>query len=311
MQPNPSTVTSGAVRRGLQGSGTHWPSVVFQVLLAASLLFTLVALLVLLADVLGRGMPVLSERGIDFLTAPLSSDPAKAGVGQALWGTFVIGVIVVGVAFPLGVATAVYLEEYATGSRLTRLVDVNIRNLAGVPSIVYGLLGLAVFVGLFKWLGLGNGRNVIAGGLTVAVLVLPIVIITAAEAIRAVPISIREAGYGVGASRWQVTAKLVLPAAFPGILTGIVLSLSRALGETAPLILAGAVLGSFSSGNADLLGQLLGPYTALPMVVYRWTTLPQDEFRQLAAAGMVVLLAITFAANGLAIYLRNRYSRVW
>lgn len=311
MQANPSTVTSGAVRRGLQRSGTHWPSVVFQVLLAASLLFTLVALLVLLADVLGRGMPVLSQRGIDFLTAPLSSDPAKAGVGQALWGTFIIGVIVVGVAFPLGVATAVYLEEYATGSRLTRLVDVNIRNLAGVPSIVYGLLGLAVFVGLFKWLDLGNGRNVIAGGLTVAVLVLPIVIITSAEAIRAVPIAIREAGYGVGASRWQVTAKLVLPAAFPGILTGIVLSLSRALGETAPLILAGAVLGSFSSGNADLLGQLLGPYTALPMVVYRWTTLPQEEFRQLAAAGMVVLLAITFAANGLAIYLRNRYSRVW
>lgn len=311
MQADPSTVTAGAVRHSLQGSGTHWPSVVFQALLAASLLFTLVALLVLLADVLGRGMPVLSERGIDFLTAPLSSDPAKAGVGQALWGTFVIGVIVVGVAFPLGVATAVYLEEYATGSRLTRLVDVNIRNLAGVPSIVYGLLGLAVFVSLFKWLDLGNGRNVIAGGLTVAVLVLPIVIITAAEAIRAVPISIREAGYGVGASRWQVTAKLVLPAAFPGILTGIVLSLSRALGETAPLILAGAVLGSFSSGNADLLGQLLGPYTALPMVVYRWTTLPQDEFRQLAAAGMAVLLAITFAANGLAIYLRNRYSRVW
>jgi phosphate transport system permease protein len=254
---------------------------------------------------------VLAERGTDFLTSPLSSDPAKAGVSQALWGTFWIGVIVVVTAFPLGIATAVYLEEYASGSRLTRLVDVNIRNLAGVPSIVYGLLGLAVFVTFFKVIGAGNGRNVIAGGLTVAVLVLPIVIITSAEAIRAVPNAIREAGYGVGASRWQVTAWLVIPAAFPGILTGIVLSLSRALGETAPLILAGAVLGSFSSGNADLVGLLLGPYTALPMVVYRWTTLPQEEFRQLAAAGMIVLLVITFAANGLAIYLRNHYSRVW
>ena len=220
---------------------------------------------------LNRGLPVFAERGIDFLTSPLSSNPDKAGVSQALWGTFWIGVIVVVVAFPLGIATAVYLEEYASGSRLTRIVDVNIRNLAGVPSIVYGLLGLAVFVGAFKALGIGNGRNVIAGGLTVAVLVLPIVIITSAEALRAVPLAIREAGYGVGASRSQVTAQLVLPAAFPGILTGIVLSLSRALGEAAPLILAGAVLGSYSSGGADLVGQLIGPYTALPIVVYRWT----------------------------------------
>ena len=125
------------------------------------------------------------------------------------------------------------------------------------------------------------------------------------------PMPSGEAGYGVGASRWQVTSQLVLPAAFPGVLTGIVLSLSRALGETAPLILAGAVLGSYSSGGADLVGQLTGPYTALPMVVYRWTTLPQEEFRQLAAAGMIVLLIITFAANGLAIYLRGRYSRSW
>jgi len=305
------SVTTGAVHRSLQRSGPHWPSLVFQGLLALSLLFTLLALVALLLDVLSRGLPVLAERGTDFLTSPLSSDPAKAGVSQALWGTFWIGVIVVVTAFPLGIATAVYLEEYASGSRLTRLVDVNIRNLAGVPSIVYGLLGLAVFVTFFKVIGAGNGRNVIAGGLTVAVLVLPIVIITSAEAIRAVPNAIREAGYGVGASRWQVTAWLVIPAAFPGILTGIVLSLSRALGETAPLILAGAVLGSFSSGNADLVGQLLGPYTALPMVVYRWTTLPQEEFRQLAAAGMIVLLVITIAANGLAIYLRNHYSRVW
>ena len=305
------TVTTGAVQRSLRKSGTDWASLIFQGLMAFSLLFTLLVLLFLLVDILNRGLPVFQERGADFLTAPLSSDPNKAGVGQALWGTFWIGVIVAVVAFPLGVATAVYLEEYASGSKLTRWVDVNIRNLAGVPSIVYGLLGLAVFVGFFKAIGNGNGRNVIAGGLTVAVLVLPVVIITSAEAIRAVPQAIREAGYGVGATRWQVTRDLVLPAAFPGILTGVVLSLSRALGETAPLILAGAVLGSFSSGNADLVGSLLGPYTALPMVVYRWTTLPQEEFRQLAAAGMIVLLVITFAANLFAIYLRNHYSRSW
>jgi phosphate transport system permease protein len=311
MTTQATSVPAGAVHRSLRGSGRHWPSIVFLGLLAFSLLLTLLVLIALLVDVLTRGLPVLQERGMDFLTAPLSSDPAKAGVGQALWGTFWIGVIVVLVAFPLGVATAVYLEEYATTSRLTRLVDINIRNLAGVPSIVYGLLGLSVFVGAFKALGIGNGRNVIAGGLTIAVLVLPIVIITAAEALRAVPNAIREAGYGVGASRWQVTWGLVLPAAIPGILTGIVLALSRALGETAPLILAGAVLGSFSSGNADLIGQLFGAYTALPMVVYRWTTLPQEEFRQLAAAGMIVLLVVTFVANGAAVYLRNRYARGW
>jgi len=305
------SVTTGAVRGSLRKGGPHWPSLIFQGLLAFSLLFTLLALTFLLLEVLNRGLPVFAERGVDFLTSPLSSDPAKAGVSQALWGTFWIGVIVVVVAFPMGVATAVYLEEYASGSRLTRVVDVNIRNLAGVPSIVYGLLGLAVFVGAFKAIGAGNGRNVIAGGLTIAVLVLPIVIITAAEALRAVPMLIREAGYGVGASRWQVTWQLVLPAAFPGILTGIVLSLSRALGEAAPLILAGAVLGSYSSGGADLVGQLTGPYTALPIVVYRWTTLPQEAFRQDAAAGMIVLLVITFAANGLAIYLRNHYARSW
>jgi phosphate transport system permease protein len=311
MATQATSVSAGTVHRSLRRTGPHWPSVIFLTLLAFSLLVTLLALLFLLIDILNRGLPVLLERGVDFLTSPLSSDPAKAGGSQALWGTLWIGIIVVLTAFPFGVATAVYLEEYAPASRLTRIIDINIRNLAGVPSIVFGLLGLAVFVGVFKALGFGNGRNVIAGGLTIAVLVLPIVIITAAEALRAVPLSIREAGYGVGASRWQVTWGLVLPAAFPGILTGIVLALSRALGETAPLILAGAVLGSFSSGDADLVGQLLGPYTALPMVVYRWTTLPQEEFRQLAAAGMIVLLVITFAANGLAIYLRDRYARSW
>ena len=281
-----TSVPAGTVRRSLRRTGPHWPSLIFLGLLAFSLLITLLALLFLLLDILNRGLPVLLERGVDFLTSPLSSDPAKAGVSQALWGTSWIGTIVVVVAFPLGVATAVYLEEYAPASRLTRLIDINIRNLAGIPSIVYGLLGLAVFVGIFKALGIGNGRNVIAGGLTVAALVLPIVIITSAEALRAVPLNIREAGYGVGASRWQVTWGLVLPAAFPGVLTGIVLSLSRALGETAPLILAGAVLGSFSSGNADLVRH---PPGSLHGATHGGLSLDhaaaRSEFRQLAARG--------------------------
>jgi phosphate transport system permease protein len=306
-----AVVTERAVRRAIAAKGPHWPSVLFQGLLAFSMLFTLAVLLTLLADILSRGAPVFAQRGVGFLSAPLSSNPALAGVGQGLWGTILLGVTVSVLAFPLGIATAVYLEEYAPDTRLTRIININIRNLAGVPSIVYGLLGLALFVGTFKALGVGDGRNILAGGLTLSVLVLPIVIITSAEALRAVPGTIREAGYGVGASRWQVTRRLVLPSAVPGILTGIVLALSRALGETAPLILAGAVLGSFSSGNADLIGQLLGPYTALPMVVFNWTRLPDQDFRQLAAAGIVVLLAVTLAANTVAIVLRNRYAGSW
>jgi phosphate transport system permease protein len=167
-----------------------------------------------------------------------------------------------------------------------------------------------MFVALFQITGFGNGRNILSGGLTLAVLILPLVIITSAEAIRAVPSAIREAGYGIGASRWQVVRTLILPSASPGILTGTVLALSRALGETAPLILAGAVLGSFSTGGsiADLFG---GPYTALPIIVFDWARKPQEEFRALTSAAILVLLAVTIMANAIAIYLRNRYDRRW
>ena len=215
------------------------------------------------------------------------------------------------VAFPVGIATAVYLEEYATDGRLTRFIQINIRNLAGVPSVVYGLLGLTVFVALFdSFDGKGNGRNILAGGLTLAVLVLPIVIITSVEALRAVPDTIREAGYGVGASRWEVTRKLVLPAAAPGVLTGTVLALSRALGETAPLVIAGAVLGSFS-GLADRHPAHRQLHRPARSIVYDWARKPQDEFRALAAAAIVVLLVVTLFANAIAILLRNRYERSW
>jgi phosphate transport system permease protein len=300
-----------APTRTLAGRGRDWRGVLFEGVLLVSLLVSLLVLVALLVDQASRGLPVLLDRGTDFLTGSLSSNPAKAGVGQGIVGSFLICLLVALLAFPIGITTAVYLEEYARDTRLTRAVALNIRNLAGVPSIVFGLLGLTVYVAAFDALGFpNNGRNLIAGALALASLVLPIVIITAAEAIRAVPSTIREAGYGVGASRWQVTRKLVLPSAFAGILTGTILSISRALGETAPLLLAGAVLGSFSSGGgvADLF---TGPYTVLPMVVYSWAGRPQAEFRELTSAAILVLLAVTLLANGIAILLRNRYEQKW
>lgn len=304
------TVTATAVTRSLQGKRVDVVGYVFTAILLLSLLFTLAVLAVLVVDQLGRGLPVFLDRGTDFLTSPLSSRPTRAGVFQGLVGTALLAAVVSLLAFPIGILTAVYLEEYAPANRLTRFIDVNIRNLAGVPSVVYGLLGLAMFVSLFQLLGFGNGRNVLSGGLTLAVLILPLVIITSAEAIRAVPSAIREAGYGIGASRWQVVRTLILPSAAPGILTGTVLALSRALGETAPLILAGAVLGSFSTGGsiADLFG---GPYTALPIIVFDWARKPQEEFRALTSAAILVLLAVTILANAIAIYLRNRFDRRW
>jgi phosphate transport system permease protein len=180
-----------------------------------------------------------------------------------------------------------------------------------VPSVVFGLLGLSVFVAALSAIGMGNGRNLISGALTLTVLVLPIVIITTTEALRAVPSTIREAGFGIGASRWQVVRKLLLPAAAPGILTGTVLALSRALGETAPLIVAGAVLGSFSNTGGSVVDNLTGPYSVLPVIVYDWARKPQEEFRALTAAAIIVLLVVTLLANAIAVLLRNRYERKW
>lgn len=304
------SVAAGTVAYSLRRSRIDFAGIVFSGALILSLLFTLAVLAVLIGDQLGRGLPVFGERGGDFLTSNLSSRPENAGVLQGIIGTAMLALMVSLLAFPIGILTAVYLEEYAPPNALTRIIDVNIRNLAGVPSVVYGLLGLAAFVGLFSTLGVGNGRNILTGGLTLAVLILPLVIITSAEAIRAVPNAIREAGYGIGASRWQVVRKLVLPSAAPGILTGTVLSLSRALGETAPLILAGAVLGSFSTGGG-LVDLFSGPYTALPIIAFDWARKPQEEFRALTSAAILVLLAVTLLANTFAIFLRNRYDRQW
>jgi phosphate transport system permease protein len=303
-------VATRTVDRSLERSRPDVTGLVVAALLLLAMLFSLAILGVLVADQLSKGLPVFAERGVGFLTAPLSSNPANAGVAQGLIGTALLATMVAVIAFPIGILTAVYLEEYAPANALTRFIDVNIRNLAGVPSVVYGLLGLAVFVAVFAALGVGNGRNILSGGLTLAVLVLPIVIITSAEAVRAVPNTLREAGFGIGASRWQVVSQLVLPAAAPGILTGTVLGLARALGETAPLIVAGAVLGSFSTGGS-LADLFTGPYTAMPVIVYDWARKPQEEFRALTSAAILVLLVITIVANAGAVLLRNRYERRW
>ena len=284
----------------LRSRGSDLRGRIFQVALLACLLVTLVVLFALISDVILRALPVFEKRGAGILAAPLSANAARAGVLQGLFGSGLLALIVAVVAFPLGIATAIYLEEYAGSGRFARFVQINIRNLAGVPSVVYGLLGLAIFVPLF-------GRSALAGGATLAALVLPIVVITAVEALRAVPNTLREAGYGIGASPWQVTSRLVLPAAAPGILTGTVLALARALGETAPLIVAGAVLGSFSGTNiAKMIG---GNYTALPVVIYDWSRRPQEAFRDNAAAAIVVLLVAVLAVNAAAIVLRARFER--
>ncbi|MFM8944228.1 MAG: phosphate ABC transporter permease PstA [Actinomycetota bacterium] len=302
-----SGATREAVARSLRGRGRDWAGTLFHGALLGSLALTLGVLVTLLADIARRGIPVLAERGLSFFSVGYSTIPSRAGVGQALIGSaFLMGTVIV-VAFPIGIAAAIYLEEYAPDTRLTRLLNANIRNLAGVPSIVYGLLGLSLFV---KALGpLTGGPTMIAGGLTLAILVIPIVIITTAEALRAVPDSIREAGFGVGATRWEVIRSHVLPYAAPGVLTGVILSLARAFGETAPLILAGAKLGFFASGSGGLASQLTGPYTSLPTVAFLFSRQPNPDFQALAGAAALVLLGVLLALNSVAIALRNRYER--
>ena len=305
--------TTLAVERALIGTKRPLGELVFQGVLFSALLVALAVLVWLLSDVFTRSLPVWTERGLpSFATGNLSSDPAKAGVAQGIFGSVMLMLIVVGTAIPVGIAAAIYLEEYAADNRLTRLLNTTVRNLAGVPAVVYGLLGLGVFVALLDRDELNNGMNLIAGGLTLSIVVLPIVIITAAEALRSVPRSIREAGFGVGATKWEVIRSHVLPYAAPGIFTGIILTIARAFGETAPLLLVGAAAAGFGqAASATIVDKLTGPYTALPTTIYSWARLPQEEFKALTAAAIVVLLAVVLVINGLAIILRNRFERRW
>lgn len=301
------TRTSDIVRASLQKGRKSPLEIAISTALFASLLVSLVVLVTLVADVTRRGAGVIADRGVGFLSSTLSADPSEAGILQGIMGSLALIGFVVVIAFPLGVAAAIYLEEYAKDSRMTRILTANIRNLAGVPSIVYGLLGLSVFVKLAE--PITNGRTVLAGGLTLAVLVLPIMIITTSEALRAVPSAIREASLGVGATRWETIRHHVLPVAAPGILTGSVLTVARAFGESAPLLLAGAVLSSFfaTSSDAGLVDMLTDqPYTALPIIVFNWARQPQEEFVALTAAAIIVLLVLLLTVNAIAIVARDR-----
>jgi phosphate transport system permease protein len=306
----PGLSTGDIVRRNLSGRRLDVRGLVFEGALLLSLLLSLAVLLALLTDVLLGGWSVFADRGVDFLQAPLSIFGANtAGVWHGILGSALTIIFVVLVALPLGIGAAIYLEEYATDTKFNRFINVNIRNLAGVPSIVFGLLGLALFV---EFGGrLTGGKTVISAGLTLAVLVLPIVIITSAEALRAVPDSIREAGFGVGATRWEVIRSHVLPSAAPGILTGTVLSLSRALGETAPVLLVGAATGFLATGGADFFESLKAGFTTLPTVVFAYARQANPDFRAVTAAAVVVLLVVILLANATAIILRNRYERKW
>jgi len=251
----------------------------------------------------------------DFLTTPQSSNPLTAGVRTAVLGSLYTILITILIAFPLGVGAAIYLEEYAADNRLNRLIQTNISNLAGVPSIIYGMLGLAIFVRTLEPLtsgalfgagdpGTANGRTILSAGWTLALLVLPLIIINAQEAIRSVSASLRQASYGLGATRWQTIWHHVLPGAMPGILTGTILAISRAIGETAPLVVVGAATYiTFDPNN------IFSKFTTLPIQIYQWTARPQPEFRNLAAGAILVLLILLLSLNAAAILLRNRFRK--
>jgi len=270
----------------------------FYALLVFSISVGFLLLGTLLVDVFRKGVPFLDWV---LLNNPPSASPEKAGARPAILGTIYMMGLLLLMAVPVGVGTALYLEEYADRERWwNRVLEINIQNLAAVPSIVYGILGLAFLVR-----GLGLGRVLLAGAMILTLLVLPIVIVSSREAIRAVPDSIRQGAYALGATQWQVISRQVLPAAIPGIATGSILALARAIGETAPLLLVGAL--TYVAIDPTILGQ----FTALPIQIFQWIARPQGDFKLLAAAGIIVLLAILLVMNAGAIWLRNRYQRRW
>jgi len=293
-------VSRAVVQRASRGERVR--ELLFPAALLLCVGFAMLALVVLIVDVAADGLQVLS---VDYLTSfPSQVFPENSGVLSALVGTLLLMAVCAVFIVPVGTATAIYLEEYADRDRWwNRLIEVNVQNLAAVPSIVYGILGLAFLVRG----PLELGRVVLAGALTLGLLVLPVVIIVAREAIRAVPSSIREGSLALGATQWQTIWKQVLPGALPGIATGVILALSRAIGETAPLIVVGAV--AFARFNPNDLTD--DPFSALPILILEWVQAPQEEFRVLAAGAILVLLALLLVMNAGAIYLRNRYEQKW
>jgi phosphate transport system permease protein len=303
-----------AVDVALRGRRRQLGGMLFRFGLLATLLLALAILLVLLVTTLVDAWPVLTTRGWDFVRSDTSSLAERAGVWQGLVGSLILTGFVAAFALPIGIAAAIYLQEYTRDTRTTRILIANIRNLAGVPSVVYGILGLVVFVQALRAITgpESNGRSYISGGLTLAVLVMPIVILITMEALRAVPASIREGAYGVGATRWEVVRSHVLPYAAPGIFTGAILALARAFGETAPLLLVGAVTGYLSTPSGQTPLEIVqGHYTALPTQIFAWAKLPAQDWQANTAAAIIVLLVAILVVNFLAILLRNRYERTW
>jgi phosphate transport system permease protein len=274
----------------------HLADRAFELVALVVLLLALSALAVLLYDILSDGLPRLDWQ---FMTSMASRRASSAGIYHALAGSVAILVLTAALALPIGVGAAIYLEEYGARSRVARVIEINISNLAGVPSIIYGLLGLGLFVR-----ALGMERSVLAGASTLALLALPVVILSTREALRTVPSSIREGSYALGATRWQTIWHQVLPMSLPGILTGLILALSRAVGETAPLITIGAL--TYVPFAPD---SIWSAFTVLPIQVFNWVSRPQADFQANAAAGIVVLLGLLLLMNAVAIVLRDRYQR--
>ena len=274
-------------------------AVAFHGVSMAATLVGIVALFALLVTVIADGGGSLLRDFPQFLTGAPSRFADQAGLKVALLGTIWMMAFTAFFSFPIGLGAAIYLEEYAPRHWLTGLIQVNITNLAGVPSIVYGILGLAVFVR-----AMSLERSIVSGALTMSLLIMPIIIITAREALRAVPPSLRQASYALGATRWQTVWHVVLPQAFPGILTGTILALSRGIGETAPLIMVGALTYIAFTPSSPL-----DPFTALPIQIFNWTSRPQEEFREVAAAGIIVLLVALLLMNAGAIFLRNKFQK--
>jgi phosphate transport system permease protein len=260
-------------------------------------LLALIALGTLIYDVFHDGLGRLSWT---FLTSYPSRRPEEAGILAALAGSMSVIALTAAITIPLGVSAAIYLEEYGGRGRMQRLIEINIANLAGVPSIIYGLLGLGLFVRI-----MGMGRSVLAGACTLALLALPVVILATREALRAVPGTLREASYALGATKWQTVWHQVLPAAMPGVLTGLILALSRSIGETAPLITIGAL--TYVPFAPD---SIWSPFTVLPIQIFNWVSRPQIAFAENAAAGIVVLLGLLLVMNAVAIVMRDRFQRV-
>ncbi|MFA0736370.1 MAG: hypothetical protein OGMRLDGQ_002870 [Candidatus Fervidibacter sp.] len=263
-----------------------------------ALLLTISILLAILGKLFADGLTRINWQ---FLTSFPSRRPEEAGIFSAWVGTLYVMFLTAAIALPLGIGAAIYLEEFASRNWFTRLVELNINNLAGIPAIIYGLLGLQVFVRWFRM-----GESVLAGACTLAIMSLPVIIVASREALRAVPVSIREAALALGATRWQTVRDHVLPLAIPGILTGTILALSRAIGEAAPLVTIGAL-----TFVAFLPKSPLDPFTVLPIQAYNWVSRPQPEFHRNAAAALIVLLALLLLMNSIAIYLRNRYQQRW